>query len=200
MAARALLLDRDGVVNVDHGYVGTVGRFAFMDGIFELTRGAADRGYRIVVVTNQSGIARGYFGEDDFARLTRWMTDAFEARGVALAAVVHCPYMAGAPLPAWDRDSVWRKPNPGMILEARRRLGLDLARSVFLGDQPTDMAAARAAGVGLRLLLAPARDPDSPDALCPDALCPDAPCPDAPCPDAHATVRTLAEAARRLPA
>lgn len=163
MAARALLLDRDGVINVDHGYVGTPERFDFAEGIFALTRRAVDLGYRTVVTTNQSGIARGFFDEAAFARLTRWMTARFAEEGVRLAAVLHCPYLPGAADPAYDRDSLWRKPGPGMILEARRRLDLDLARSVFLGDRPSDMAAARAAGVGVRLFL------DAQGRGCPDA-------------------------------
>ena len=153
MPAKALLLDRDGVINVDHGYVGTIERFDFQEGIFDLTRRAVDAGFRIVVVTNQAGIARGYYGEADFQTLSAWMTRAFAAQGVALAAILHCPYHKAGVAGPYARESFWRKPNPGMILEAQRRLGLDLARSIFLGDQPTDMAAARAAGVGLRLFL-----------------------------------------------
>ncbi|HYG85787.1 MAG TPA: HAD family hydrolase [Azospirillum sp.] len=154
MAMKALLLDRDGVVNVDHGYVGEVERFAFVDGIFDLTRRAVDRGYRVAVITNQAGIARGYYTEADFQVLTRWMVEAFERRGIPIAAVFYCPYHGIGSVAAYARESFWRKPNPGMILEAQRRFDLDLARSVFVGDQPTDMAAARAAGVGIRVLLA----------------------------------------------
>jgi D-glycero-D-manno-heptose 1,7-bisphosphate phosphatase len=181
MAARALLLDRDGVVNIDHGYVGTVERFAFMDGILPLARRAVDLGYRIAIATNQSGIARGRYDEAGFQALTGWMAERFAAAGAPLAAVFHCPYLAGAALPAYDRDSVWRKPAPGMILEAQRHLGLDLARSVFIGDQPTDMAAARAAGVGQRLLLDHGPGHSA-----------------GPCVDAHAVISTLAEAERFL--
>ncbi|GAA4249222.1 D-glycero-beta-D-manno-heptose 1,7-bisphosphate 7-phosphatase, partial [Azospirillum formosense] len=153
MAHRALLLDRDGVVNVDYGYVGDRSRFTFMDGIFPLARHAMDRGFRIAVITNQSGIARGYFSENAFLELTGWMRTVFQAQGVDLAGVFHCPYHRGGTVERYARDSFWRKPNPGMILDAARRLDLDLARSVFLGDQPTDMEAARAAGVERRVLL-----------------------------------------------
>lgn len=153
MPQPALFLDRDGVINIDHGYVSRQEDFAFLDGVFTLARRAADRGYRIAVITNQSGIGRGYYGDEDFAVLSRWMAGRFAAHGVEVAGVFHCPYLPGAPLAAYDRDSFWRKPNPGMILEAQRRLGLDPARSIFVGDQPTDMAAARAAGIGTRALL-----------------------------------------------
>lgn len=150
---KALLLDRDGVINVDHGYVCEVGQFTFVEGIFALTRRAVDRGYRVAVITNQSGIARGYYPESQFLALSRWMATAFEREGVTLAGIFHCPYHTAGSVERYVRESFWRKPNPGMILEAQRRLGLDLARSMFLGDQPTDMAAARAAGVGRRILL-----------------------------------------------
>ena len=155
MPYKALLMDRDGIVNVDHGYVGDIGRFTFMDGIFTLARHAVDRGFRVAVITNQSGIARGYFSEAAFLELTGWMRAAFQAQGVELAGVFHCPYHRGGTVGRYARDSFWRKPNPGMILEAARRLELDLARSVFLGDQPTDMEAAQAAGVERRVLLCP---------------------------------------------
>ena len=159
MPYKALLLDRDGVVNVDHGYVGDRDRFAFMDGIFTLTRHAADRGFRIVVITNQSGIARGYFTESTFLELSGWMRAAFQAQGVDLAGIFHCPYHRSGVVERYARDSFWRKPNPGMILEAARSLDLDLSRSVFLGDQPTDMAAAQAAGVSRRIMMAEAGTP-----------------------------------------
>lgn len=151
MPMKALLLDRDGVVNVDHGYVCSVERFAFVDGVFALARRAVDRGYRVAVITNQSGIARGYYTETEFHALSHWMSKEFERHGVSLAGVFHCPYHSIGTASPYSRESFWRKPNPGMILEAQRALGLDLARSVFVGDQPTDMAAARAAGVGLRV-------------------------------------------------
>ncbi|WP_188261054.1 D-glycero-alpha-D-manno-heptose-1,7-bisphosphate 7-phosphatase [Azospirillum tabaci] len=153
MPNRALLLDRDGVVNVDHGYVVERERFAFMDGIFDLTRHAVDRGFRVVVVTNQSGIARGYYTETAFLDLSQWMCAVFRERGVELAGLFHCPYHPKGPVARYTRDSFWRKPNPGMILDAARRLDLGLSRSVFLGDQATDMQAALAAGVGLRVRL-----------------------------------------------
>ncbi|MCG5242096.1 D-glycero-alpha-D-manno-heptose-1,7-bisphosphate 7-phosphatase [Azospirillum doebereinerae] len=158
MSCPALLLDRDGVINVDHGYVVTHDRFQFMDGIFDLARAAVDQGYRLAVITNQSGIARGYFTEAEFLAFTAWMADEFRRRGVELAGVFHCPYHRSGPVERFARESFWRKPAPGMILEASRRLDLDLARSVFVGDQPTDMQAAQAAGVGLRVRIDTERD------------------------------------------
>lgn len=152
MAERALLLDRDGVINVDTGYVGRREDFTFIDGIFPLARRAVATGRRIVVITNQSGIARGYYDEADFRALSDWMAGRFAAEGAPLTGVLHCPHLADAAIAAYRRDSFWRKPKPGMILEAARRFDLDLARSLFIGDKPGDMEAAAAAGVGCRVL------------------------------------------------
>ena len=149
----ALLLDRDGVINHDHGYVASRDRFEFTDGIFTLARRAVDCGYAVAVITNQAGIARGYYPESQFLDLSRWMAGEFARHGAELAAIFHCPYYDRGEVPAYRRDSFWRKPAPGMILEAQKRLGLDLARSIFLGDQPTDMAAAAAAGISTRVLI-----------------------------------------------
>ncbi|WP_206936083.1 HAD-IIIA family hydrolase [Roseococcus thiosulfatophilus] len=140
---RALFLDRDGVVNEDLGYVHRIEDFHFRPGIFELCRAARGLGMALVVVTNQSGICRGMYSEEDFAALTEWMRARFVAEGAPLDRVEHCPDVA---------PSRRRKPGPGMILDAAAALGLDLAASVMLGDRRTDMAAAEAAGVGIRLL------------------------------------------------
>ena len=151
---KALFLDRDGVINVDRHYVHRVEDFEFVDGIFELCTRARALGYRLVVVTNQAGIARGYYGEADFQSLTRWMLGVFEERGAPIDRVYHCPYHPTAGLGDYRRESFDRKPNPGMLLRARDELRLDLAASTFIGDKDSDMAAGRAAGVGrlIRLL------------------------------------------------
>jgi D-glycero-D-manno-heptose 1,7-bisphosphate phosphatase len=140
---RALFLDRDGVVNEDLGFVHRIEDFHFRPGIFELCRAARARGMALVVATNQSGIGRGLYSEGDFAALTAWMCDRFAEAGAPLDRVEHCP-------------DVWpsrrRKPGPGMLLDAAAALGLDLAASVMVGDRMTDMCAAGAAGLGMRLL------------------------------------------------
>lgn len=155
--AKALFLDRDGVVNRDTGYVHRVEDFAFIPPIFDLARRARGAGFRLVVVTNQAGIARGLYGEAEYRALTDWMTARFAAEGAPLDAVYHCPYHPTAGVGRYKRDHAWRKPKPGMILEAERRLKLDLPRSILIGDRETDIAAARAAGVGTAVLIAPAK-------------------------------------------
>jgi D-glycero-D-manno-heptose 1,7-bisphosphate phosphatase len=153
MAARALLLDRDGVINVDHGYVHTIDRFDPVPGIFALGRRAHDLGYRLVVVTNQSGIARGLYSEAQYQELTRWMGRRFAAEGAPLAGVLHSPFHTEGVLAEYRRDSFWRKPAPGMLLEASVRLGLDLGASLLIGDHARDLEAARRAGVGKRVFM-----------------------------------------------
>lgn len=139
MKRRGLLLDRDGVINEDHGYVGTYDRFVFKAGIFPFLRAAQEKGYRLVVVTNQSGVARGYYTRADYEDLTARMQADLAAQGLRLDGVFACFESEG---------SFWRKPNPGMILEAALRFDLDLSRSALVGDKDSDMQAGRAAGVG----------------------------------------------------
>lgn len=150
----ALFLDRDGVINVDRGYVHRSDQFEFIPGIFELARfWASELGRPIVVVTNQSGIGRGYFDERAYADLTHWMCDRFADEGAAIARVYHCPYHPVDGIGEFRRDHPWRKPNPGMILQAASDLVLDLARSVIVGDKVSDMEAGAAAGIPVRILV-----------------------------------------------
>ncbi|HEX3501158.1 MAG TPA: HAD family hydrolase [Stellaceae bacterium] len=154
-AQRGLLLDRDGVINHDTGYVGRIADCRFVDGIFTLTREFAARGFTIVIVTNQSGIGRGYYSEADFAELMGWMRGEFARQGVEIAAVYHCPDHPTEGLGAYRRDNPWRKPAPGMFLQAAADLSLDMAGSWTIGDKPSDIVAGRAAGIGTLVLLDP---------------------------------------------
>jgi D-glycero-D-manno-heptose 1,7-bisphosphate phosphatase len=150
---RALFLDRDGVINRDTGYLHRAEECVFVDGIFEVAAAFAARGFRLVVATNQSGIGRGYYGEAEFAALMDWMRREFARRGIEIAAVYHCPDHPTEGVGPYRRENPWRKPGPGMMLAAARDLGLDLAASWAIGDKPSDVEAARAAGVGTILHL-----------------------------------------------
>lgn len=149
----ALFLDRDGVINHDTGYTHRIDEFRFRDGIFDLCARAQALGYALVVVTNQAGIGRGYYSEADFQRLTAWMLERFAERGIRFAGVEHCPDHPIHGLGAHRRENPRRKPGPGMLLDAAAAHGLDLARSVMIGDRVSDMQAALAAGVPTRILL-----------------------------------------------
>jgi D-glycero-D-manno-heptose 1,7-bisphosphate phosphatase len=157
---RALFLDRDGVINVNHGYVHTADNFHFVDGIFDLVMAAKGAGFEVVVVTNQAGIARGYYSEEQFHRVTAWMCEQFELRGGAIDKVYFSPYHPTAGIGAYRRDEDTRKPRPGMILNARQELGLSLEQSILVGDQPSDIQAGHAAGVGLKVLYAASAHPE----------------------------------------
>lgn len=145
---KAVFLDRDGVINADTGYVHKPEDFRFSDGIFAFCRAAREAGYLLVVVTNQAGIARGYYTEEDFRKLTDWMLARFSERGVEIAAVYACPCHPEHGTGAYKRDSFDRKPNPGMILKARDAFDIDLSQSVLIGDKNSDIEAGRGAGVG----------------------------------------------------
>jgi D-glycero-D-manno-heptose 1,7-bisphosphate phosphatase len=151
----ALLLDRDGVVNEDTGYLHRIADCRFVPGIFDLAQAFAGRGFAIVIATNQSGIGRGLYGEAEYERLMGWMLGEFARRGVAIDGLYHCPYHPTAGLGAYRCEHPWRKPHPGMLLQAASDLHLDLARSWCVGDKESDLAAGRAAGVGTLVLFAP---------------------------------------------
>lgn len=158
IARPALFLDRDGVINVDHAYVHRREDFQFIDGIFELCRSARARGHRIFVVTNQAGIGRGYYTEDDFRALTAWMLQRFEAEGAPIDRVYFCPFHPEHGVGAYKVDSPMRKPGPGMIQQAAREFDIDLAASTLVGDMDTDIQAGVAAGIGRLLQFRPADD------------------------------------------
>lgn len=143
----ALFLDRDGVCNVDHGWVGTRERFDWVDGALPAIMAATRAGWHVFVVTNQSGVARGLYSEDDLRGLQRWMLDEVLWASGTIDDWRYCPYHPEAPLEAYRRVSDWRKPGPGMILDLIRAWRLEPSRCVMVGDRDSDMAAAAAAGV-----------------------------------------------------
>ena len=152
MSFRALFLDRDGVINQNHGYVHKPDNFDFIDGIFDLSRCAHEKDYRLVVITNQAGIGRGYYSEDQFHQLTEWVRQQFLTAGVPITRVYFAPYHPTAGLGRYLKDDFSRKPHPGMILQAQKDLSLDLKHSVLIGDKASDIQAGVAAGVGTNLL------------------------------------------------
>lgn len=144
---RAVFFDRDGVLNIDHAYVGTRERFEWMPGALEAIRYATEARWHVFVVTNQSGVARGHYNEAAVRDLLDWMADEARRAGGTIDDVRYCPFHEAAVVDAYHRASDWRKPEPGMVLDLIRTWELDPARCVMIGDQPTDMAAAAAAGV-----------------------------------------------------
>lgn len=145
---KAAFLDRDGVINLDRAYVHRWDEFEFVPGAVEAMRRLREAGYTLVVVTNQSGLARGMYTEAQYQALTAQMRQALAEAGAEVAGVYHCPHHPKGKVPELAVDCDCRKPEPGMILQAAKDLGLSLADSIMVGDKPSDIRAARAAGVG----------------------------------------------------
>lgn len=140
--AKALFLDRDGTINVDKHYVYQIKDFEFINGIFELCRKAIQKGYLIIIVTNQSGIARGYYKKEDYEILTNYMLSEFQKENIKITDVFYCP----------ELESQDRKPNPGMFLKAQKKYNIDMSASISLGDKGRDIEAAQNAGVNKNFL------------------------------------------------
>lgn len=147
MSRKALFLDRDGVVNIEIGYLHRIEDVKFVPGIFSLCRTAIKLGYRLVIVTNQAGIARGFYTEADFERLMLWMREELRAQGVELDAVYYCPYHPEHGVGEFKREHEDRKPGVGMLKRAEREFGVLLEDSVLVGDRCSDIAAANKAGL-----------------------------------------------------
>lgn len=148
---RALFLDRDGVLNLDIGYIGSIDRLVLMDGAVAAVRRANAAGYRVFVVTNQSGVARGYFSEDDVQALHAWMCDRFRHEGARIDAIRYCPHHPEGTVAAYAKTCDCRKPAPGMLRALIAQHGIDPAQSLMIGDSERDLIAARAVGVPAHL-------------------------------------------------
>lgn len=144
----ALFLDRDGVINVDRGYVARIEEFEWIDGAVDCVRAFKSRGWFVFIVTNQSGIAFGHYSEDDMQRVHDHMCRGFEAGGTSVDAIYNCPYHAEGSLSLYRKDSFDRKPKPGMLLQAMAEFPVRRELSFLIGDKQTDIDAAHAAGVG----------------------------------------------------
>lgn len=138
MSNKALFLDRDGTINIDHGYVHTVDKFDFIEGIFDLCREAQNKNYKIIIVTNQSGIDRKYFTTEQVNILHKHMILEFKKNGITINDIFFCSSL--------DPEHKDRKPNSGMLIKAQKKYNLDMKQSIMVGDKERDILAGINAG------------------------------------------------------
>ena len=143
---KVIFLDRDGVINQEVGYLHNSKDFKFIDGTFDACKKFQTLGYKLIIVTNQSGIARGYYSEDDYQNLTKWLINQFKEKKINILDSFHCPHSPN------DNCSC-RKPMPGMFLAAKKTYDIDMKRSWMIGDKETDIQAAIASGIGNTILV-----------------------------------------------
>lgn len=168
-AGPAAFVDRDGVINEERSHVHRVDDFVLLPGVVEGLMTLQSAGYRLVVVTNQSGIARGLYTHADYRVVTQHMQALLARRGVVLAGVYHCPHHPTAGLGDLRRVCDCRKPLPGLLLRAAAELGLDLSRSVLVGDRRSDIEAGRAAALAAAVLVRSGHVPSAADEAAADA-------------------------------
>lgn len=150
---KALFLDRDGVINQEINYAHKVNQIQFIPGIFELVKKANEKNYRTIIITNQAGIAKGYFTIRDFINLMKWMKVEFQKRGAKLDNIYFCPHHPDAVIEEFKKESHFRKPASGMLLKAKIRFDLIMKDSFLIGDRVTDLEAGKGAKVGTLCLL-----------------------------------------------
>ena len=146
MAIKTIFLDRDGVINKEVSYLYKINDFQFIEGIFDVCEYYLKLGYKIIVITNQSGIERGIYNKDDYEIITNWMLRQFKKQGVSILDVFYCPHSPYS-------NCKCRKPNPGMIKDASKKHNIDLTQSWMIGDKESDIEAANAAGISKTILL-----------------------------------------------
>ena len=146
MSIKTIFLDRDGVINKDINYLHKIDDFEFIDGIFDVFLYFQSLGYKIIIITNQSGIARGYYSHSDYQKVTQWMLDQFKYKNINILDVFHCPHGP-------DSTCDCRKPKPGMFLKAKDKHNTDMEKSWMIGDKERDTIAANSAGIDNTILV-----------------------------------------------
>jgi D-glycero-D-manno-heptose 1,7-bisphosphate phosphatase len=153
---KALFLDRDGVININHGYVYQTKHFDLIEGVIELIRLANQMNYKVIVVSNQSGIGRGYFCEQQFISLCDWMIEMFAQHNARIDKLYFCPHHPTDATGRYLKDCEHRKPKIGMALNAQNDLSIDLAKSIMVGDKQSDVDFAVNANMGKMYWIDPA--------------------------------------------
>ena len=146
MSIKTIFLDRDGVINKETNYLHKIDDFEFIDGIFDVCLYFQSLGYKIIIITNQSGISRGYYTESDYQKVTQWMLNQFKYKNINILDIFHCPHGP-------DSNCDCRKPKPGMFLKAKAKHNTDMEKSWMIGDKERDTIAANSAGIDNTILV-----------------------------------------------
>jgi len=146
MSIKTIFLDRDGVINKEINYLHKIDDFEFIDGVFETCQYLISLDYQIIVITNQSGISRGYYTEKDFQIITEWMIAEFQKNDIIILDIFHCPHLPNS-------NCNCRKPKPGMLLDAKYKHNIDMQNSWLIGDKEIDIIAANSSGITNTILV-----------------------------------------------
>ena len=169
---RAVFLDRDGTIIEDVGYLNECSQIKFLPKVSEAIRLLNRNGFKVIVTTNQSGVARGYFAEETVTEINRYMQESLANQGALIDKIYYCPHHIEGTIKEYSKECHCRKPNPGMIEEAARVFGIDLKGSFVIGDKISDIEAGHRAGCKT-VLLADRGHPEEGIALKPDYIAAD---------------------------
>jgi len=146
MTLKTIFLDRDGVINKEVRYLFRIADFEFIDGVFDACLYFQSLNYKIIIISNQSGIARGFYNENDFHILSDWMVNQFNKKGISILDILYCPHGP-------ESKCNCRKPKPGMLFEAKSKYNISMSESWMIGDKETDVEAANLAGITNTILV-----------------------------------------------
>ena len=146
MTIKTIFLDRDGVINKEVGYLFRIIDFKFIEGVFDACLYFQQLDYKIIIISNQSGIARGYYSERDYLELTKWMLNQFNIKGISILDILYCPHGP-------ESSCECRKPKPGMLIEAKDKYNISMKDSWMIGDRETDIEAANLSGINNTILV-----------------------------------------------